>query len=292
MASPMDTGLRDRAVAITERSVKLRLAIWDLKWTSKVRRYSWFIWEKFGRPCKKYIVKLESQIPNPQFPVHHKRLGAELILYCQLYCRITYSVYRYVPSCEYQAVKTSPWIAVSNSLIRSNSHILTSKVLSWTKVVFVKHRIFNTLSLQQDMLFAETKNFSKLSGIWLSSRLSVDLVSNSLFLVSVLPRPKSLSSSSVLLTTCPASSSNPSSSEASSQNIRDAGQWYWQVQQSHLPHHVFLFPHDLLDYLPQHIGRNSWGPRLLRIKTLLSAAIQLSKSDKTWIFGGTDTFTP
>ena len=143
--------------------------------------------------------------------------------------------------------------------IRSNSHILTSKVLSWTKVVFVKHRIFNTLSLQQDMLFAETKNFSKLSGIWLSSRLSVDLVSNSLFLVSVLPRPQSLSSSSVLLTTCPASASNPSSSEASSQNIRDAGQWYWQVQQSHLPHHVRQLPHDVLDDLPQHIGRNSRG---------------------------------
>ena len=157
----------------------------------------------------------------------------------------------------------------SESQFPNPYHILTSKVLSWTKVVFVKHRIFNTLSLQQDMLFAETKNFSKLSGIWLSSRLSVDLVSNSLFLVSVLPRPKSLSASSVLLTTCPASSSNPSSSEASSQNIRDAGQWYWQVQQSHLPHHVFLFSHDLLDYLPQHIGRNSWGPRLFRIKTLI-----------------------
>ena len=39
--------------------------------------------------------------------------------------------------------------------------------------------------------------------------------------------------------------------QSSHQDLRDASQWYWQVQPGRLPHHVHHLPPDVLDDLPE-----------------------------------------
>ena len=56
--------------------------------------------------------------------------------------------------------------------------------------------------------------------------------------------------------------SSYTSSPASKQVVWNESQWYWQVQQSHLPHHVRHLPPDVLDDLSESGWRCSRGHSL------------------------------